>query len=170
MKKMALFLAVVMLFSCVSAAGLAEESVIKESASGFFYIEANGDQPRLSAASADKFFQADGLWFKDLNGNGELDPYEDWRLDNETRTKDLLSKMTLLEKAGALAFGGIAGNNGCTVTDIAGNTGGGGGGGDTSSIINTEHPAITAGDLAADVLHGFQDALSAVSLASVAEL
>ena len=145
MKKLSLLLAVAMLFSCIAMPTLAEESVIKESASGFFYIEANGDQPRLSAASADKFFQADGLWFKDLNGNGELDVYEDWRLDKETRARDLLSKMTLNEKAGTLAFGGIAGNNGCTVTDIAGNTGTGGGGGDTSSIINTQHPAITAG-------------------------
>lgn len=38
--------------------------------------------------------------FKDLNRNGKLDPYEDWRLSNETRAKDLLSKMTVEEKAG----------------------------------------------------------------------
>ena len=118
MKKLSLLLAAVMLFSCVGMTGLAEESVIKESASGFFYIEANGDQPRLSAASPDKFFQAEGLWFKDLNGNGALDPYEDWRLDKETRARDLLGQMTLKEKAGTLAFGGIAGNNGCTVRAV----------------------------------------------------
>ena len=65
MRKIAWLLVLVMLASSVSFAGLAEESVILESASGFYYNEANGDQPRLSAASADKFFQADGLWFKD---------------------------------------------------------------------------------------------------------
>src|ERR1700733_9551404 len=40
------------------------------------------------------------LQFKDLNRNGKLDKYEDWRLSNEERSKDLLSKMTLEEKVG----------------------------------------------------------------------
>ena len=31
----------------------------------------------------------DGFAFKDLNRNGALDPYEDWRLPAETRAKDL---------------------------------------------------------------------------------
>lgn len=44
----------------------------------------------------------DNLQFKDLNKNGELDPYEDWRLSSEERAKDLVSKMTLEEKAGML--------------------------------------------------------------------
>lgn len=44
-----------------------------------------------------------GKWhFKDLNRNGTLDPYEDWRLDAETRADDLLSQMSLQEKAGTL--------------------------------------------------------------------
>ena len=127
MKKIALLMALIMLFSCVSLSGLAEESVIKESASGFFYIEANGDQPRLSAASADKFFQADGLWFKDMNGNGALDVYEDWRQDIEDRVSDLLSQMTLQMKAGTLIFSGIAGKNGIVVTDLNANLSAGSG-------------------------------------------
>ena len=124
MKKVSLLLALVMLFSCVSFSGLAEESVIKESASGFYYIEANGDQPRLGAADPARFFQADGLWFKDMNGNGELDAYEDWRLDDATRTADLLTKMTLQMKAGTLGFGGIGGNNGIKVTYFGEEAGG----------------------------------------------
>jgi len=40
----------------------------------------------------------DGLQFKDLNANGILDPYEDWRLSPEERADDLLSRMTLEEK------------------------------------------------------------------------
>lgn len=32
--------------------------------------------------------------FKDLNGNSELDVYEDWRKDNETRVQNLLSLMS----------------------------------------------------------------------------
>jgi len=41
----------------------------------------------------------DGLRFKDLNKNGTVDPYEDWRLSAEERTEDLLSRMTVEEKA-----------------------------------------------------------------------
>ena len=40
------------------------------------------------------------MQFKNLNKNDELDEYEDWRLPNETRIKDLLSLMTLEEKIG----------------------------------------------------------------------
>ena len=42
------------------------------------------------------------LSFKDLNRNGVLDPYEDWRLPVGTRVADLLSRMTLEEKAGLM--------------------------------------------------------------------
>jgi len=44
----------------------------------------------------------DGLTFKDLNKNSALDPYEDWRLPVERRVADLLSRMTLEEKAGLM--------------------------------------------------------------------
>jgi beta-glucosidase len=42
----------------------------------------------------------DGLAFKDLNGDGQLNPYEDWRLPIEDRVKDLLNRMNTREKAG----------------------------------------------------------------------
>ena len=38
--------------------------------------------------------KATGLFFKDMNGNGELDGYEDWRLSTQERADDLASKMT----------------------------------------------------------------------------
>ncbi|MBR5345327.1 MAG: glycoside hydrolase family 3 protein [Clostridia bacterium] len=41
----------------------------------------------------------DGLKFKDMNNNGELDVYEDWREDIDTRIADLMSQMTLKEKS-----------------------------------------------------------------------
>jgi len=49
--------------------------------------------------------QKDGLQFKDLNRNGVLDPYEDWRLSPEQRARDLVARMTLEEKAGAMMHG-----------------------------------------------------------------
>jgi beta-glucosidase len=47
----------------------------------------------------------DGLTFKDLNRNGKLDPYEDWRLPAEVRTADLVQRMSLEELAGVMVHG-----------------------------------------------------------------
>ncbi len=44
--------------------------------------------------------KVNGLQFKDLNKNGKLDKYEDWRLSNTERTNDLVSKMSVDEKVG----------------------------------------------------------------------
>ncbi|MBQ2951987.1 MAG: glycoside hydrolase family 3 protein [Clostridia bacterium] len=46
--------------------------------------------------------EVDGLKFKDLNKNGELDVYEDWRKPVEDRVADVYSQMTVEEKAGLL--------------------------------------------------------------------
>ncbi len=46
--------------------------------------------------------QVEDLRFRDLNGNGQLDPYEDWRLPVEARVEDLLGRMELAEKAGLM--------------------------------------------------------------------
>ncbi len=45
---------------------------------------------------------ADGFTFRDLNKNGKLDIYEDPRQPIEKRVEDLLSQMTLEEKAGLM--------------------------------------------------------------------
>ena len=44
----------------------------------------------------------DGLVFRDLNKNGQLDPYEDPRRPVAERVEDLLAQLTLEEKAGLL--------------------------------------------------------------------
>lgn len=48
---------------------------------------------------------ADGRTFRDLNRNGALDPYEDWRRPVEQRVADMLGRMTLDEKAGTMMHG-----------------------------------------------------------------
>ncbi|MGM0514110.1 MAG: glycoside hydrolase family 3 N-terminal domain-containing protein [Pseudomonadota bacterium] len=60
----------------------------------------------------------DGLKFKDLNKNGQLDPYEDWRLDSATRARDLTARMNVEEKAGAMMHGTI-GLDGAGRVDIS---------------------------------------------------
>ncbi|MEZ4726201.1 MAG: glycoside hydrolase family 3 N-terminal domain-containing protein [Caldilineaceae bacterium] len=44
----------------------------------------------------------DNFAYRDLNHNGQLDPYEDSRLPVENRVDDLLTRMTLAEKAGLM--------------------------------------------------------------------
>ena len=59
----------------------------------------------------------DGVPFRDLNGNGELDPYEDPRLPIEDRVADLLARMTLEEKAAQLFHQGLVVPDDSAVTD-----------------------------------------------------
>ncbi len=53
-------------------------------------------------AETTTILDVDGLKFKDLNKNGALDVYEDWRKPVEDRIADILSQMTIEEKAGLL--------------------------------------------------------------------
>ena len=48
--------------------------------------------------------EVDGLKFKDLDGTGELKPYEDWRLTPQKRARDLVSRMNNEEKAGLMVI------------------------------------------------------------------
>ena len=58
-------------------------------------------QPVLGARVVD-ILRVDGALFKDLDKNGKLDPYEDWRRPVAERVDDLVSRMTLEEKAGLM--------------------------------------------------------------------
>ncbi len=64
-----------------------------------FYQNENG--PAIGVTTVGVIVR-DGLYFKDLNNNKELDPSEDWRLDARTRAEDLVSKMALEDQAGFL--------------------------------------------------------------------
>ena len=44
----------------------------------------------------------DHFTYRDLNHNGQLDPFEDTRLPVETRITDLLARMTVAEKVGLM--------------------------------------------------------------------
>ncbi|WP_256838203.1 glycoside hydrolase family 3 N-terminal domain-containing protein [Ornithinimicrobium faecis] len=72
-------------------------------------------QPHLGTRSAPTL-QLDGLEFKDLDGDGQLAPYEDWRLSARQRAADLVSRMTLEEKAGLMLIDTVNAGWGGTVT------------------------------------------------------
>ena len=48
--------------------------------------------------------EVDGYAFKDLNKNGQLDKYEDWRLSSEERAKDLAAQLSMEEIAGLMLY------------------------------------------------------------------
>lgn len=66
----------------------------------------NGPTLGYSNSSGVKILQVDQLPFKDLNKNGALDAYEDWRLSVEERATDLASKMSEEQIAGLMLYSG----------------------------------------------------------------
>jgi beta-glucosidase len=57
-----------------------------------------------SPNSGIKLLTINGLQFKDLNKNGKLDKYEDWRLPVETRAKDLAAQLSMEQIAGLMLY------------------------------------------------------------------
>lgn len=72
---------------------------------GFNLVQQQGG-PTLgySPASGITLLHEGNHVFKDLNRNGQLDPYEDWRLDLDTRIADLVNQLSLEEIAGLMLY------------------------------------------------------------------
>lgn len=71
----------------------------------FITIEnVNGPTLGYSPNSGVTILETDGLKFKDLNRNGLLDSYEDWRLSVDERAKDLAIKMSVEQIAGLMLY------------------------------------------------------------------
>lgn len=63
--------------------------------------------------------QINGLLFKDLNKNGKLDIYEDWRRSIAERVNDLVAQMTVEEKAGLMVGPTLSAGPGGAVNEQA---------------------------------------------------
>ncbi|MDR2466922.1 MAG: glycoside hydrolase family 3 C-terminal domain-containing protein [Prevotellaceae bacterium] len=82
-------------------------AVCAQTASTYRIIEnRNGPALGCSPKSGVAILTVNGLKFKDLNRNGKLDRYEDWRLSAEERAKDLARKMTVEQIAGLMLYSG----------------------------------------------------------------
>ena len=70
----------------------------------FLYIQASlASSANMAALGAETAtLTQNGIRFRDLNKNGVMDIYEDPTADTDSRVNDLVSKMTLEEKAGAM--------------------------------------------------------------------
>lgn len=71
-----------------------------------FKPEKKSKQPVLGTRTA-LIIENKGFKFRDLNKNGMVDPYEDWRLSPQERSKDLLSRMSVQQKAGFMLINTI---------------------------------------------------------------
>lgn len=90
----------------VSISCLKREPLWTESGTGSVRTVLNPDGPVLGydTTSGVQILTVKRLAFKDLNRNGELDPYEDWRLPIDERAGDLASKMTVEQIAGLMLY------------------------------------------------------------------
>ena len=79
-----------------------------ETDKGTFKLISNegGQTLGYSSTSGVKIHTVDRLAFKDLNKNGTLDAYEDWRLPVDERAKDLATKMSVEQIAGLMLYSG----------------------------------------------------------------
>ena len=75
----------------------------------------NSVQPKLGHRTV-SILQKKDYQFKDLNKNGRLDAYEDWRLPADKRARHLLKQMTLEEKVGFMVISSIRMNGDNTFT------------------------------------------------------
>ncbi len=53
-----------------------------------------------------QIMEADGYGFKDLNGSGRLDAFEDWRLPLKKRVEDFIQRFSLSQQGDAICSGG----------------------------------------------------------------
>ena len=68
-----------------------------------FYLEPvlfpNENGPTIGVTTCGVIVK-DGLYFKDMDNDGILSPYEDWRLSPEERAKDMVAHLNLKQQAG----------------------------------------------------------------------
>ena len=78
-----------------------------EQKDGYIKIQnKDGKELGLSSKSNVNIITVDGYAFKDFIGNGELLPYEDWRLSYEERAKDLAARLSIEDIAGLMLYSG----------------------------------------------------------------
>lgn len=103
MKTNNLFLAIIIVsLGLATSCGEKFTTVEKD---GFIEVtNKNGSTLGYSPSSGVSIITSFGYAFKDLNQNGQVDPYEDWRLSAEDRANDLAGKMSIEQIAGLMLY------------------------------------------------------------------
>ena len=92
--------------TCLSLLPAVAQQKWTETPAGTHQVVKNPGGQTLGYApeSGVKLLIVNGLAFKDLNRNGSLDRYEDWRLPVDQRAKDLAQKLSIEEIAGLMLY------------------------------------------------------------------
>ena len=101
MKKTTAF---VMLLSVLTACGGPRWSETRTDNDYNLITQKKGQTLAYTPGSGVTILTEDGYAFKDLNRNGTLEPYEDWRLSAEERAEDLASRLPVEEIAGMMLY------------------------------------------------------------------
>ena len=103
-QSLVLALTLAMAGSQVQAAA-AQDYTETKSADGYLLVENKGGaELGLQADSGVKLLTVDGKAFKDMNRNGKLDRYEDWRLTPQQRAEDLAKQLSTEDIAGLMLY------------------------------------------------------------------
>jgi beta-glucosidase len=99
-------LSVILIFTLSVISCTRQPKWTETAGSGTIRIITNPEGQTLgySTTSGVKILTVKGFAFKDLNRNGKLDKYEDWRLPADERAKDLASRMTIEQIAGLMLY------------------------------------------------------------------
>ena len=96
--------AVLMVSLAVSVANAQQKYTSRDAGQYILVTNQGGQSLGYSAASGVHLLIVDGFAFKDLNKNGKLDKYEDWRLPADVRAKDLAAQMSVAQIAGLMLY------------------------------------------------------------------
>ena len=103
---LSLALSVILIFTLLIMSCSRQPKWTETAGTGTVRIITNPEGQTLgySTTSGVKILTVKGFAFKDMNRNGKLDKYEDWRLTADERAKDLASQMTIEQIAGLMLY------------------------------------------------------------------
>jgi len=84
--------------------GCGPKYTVEEQETYALVINQGGQTLGYAPGSGITLIEKNGFAFKDLNKNGELDIYEDWRKPADDRARDLVSQMSVEQMAGLMLY------------------------------------------------------------------
>lgn len=134
-----LYLSAVLVGAAAVLTGCGPKYSIEEHGQYNLVIQQGGQTLGYSPESGIQLIEDGGYMFKDLNKNGEIDVYEDWRKTPEERAKDLAAQLSIEEIAGLMLYSAHQ--------SIPGNPGGGHFRGSTYNDTTLEASGLQSYDL-----------------------
>lgn len=91
-------------FSMLTLSSCGPKYTVEEKEAYVLVLNQGGATLGYASTSGVTLIENKGYAFKDLNKNGELDPYEDWRRPVDERIGDLVAQMSVEQMAGLMLY------------------------------------------------------------------